>query len=64
MGPHLTYRPREGVVFGTVAGKSIRLTTLRNQGAADIYDLEQGAGAPHGRARCGGRKAHALGPCV
>jgi hypothetical protein len=38
MGPHLTYRPREGVVFGTVAGKSIRLTTLRNQGAADIYD--------------------------
>ena len=38
MGPHLTYRPREAVVFGTVAGKSIRLTTLRGQGAADIYD--------------------------
>jgi hypothetical protein len=28
MGPHLIYRPRETVVFGTVAGRSIRLTTL------------------------------------
>ena len=37
MGAHLTYRPREGVVFGIVAGKSIRLTTLQNQGA-DIHD--------------------------
>lgn len=27
----LTYQPREGIVFGVVAGKAIRLTTLRNQ---------------------------------
>ncbi len=39
MGPHLTYRPREGVVVGVVAGKSFRLTTLRNQaGAPTLWD--------------------------
>jgi hypothetical protein len=31
MSPRLTYRPRDGIVFGVVAGKAIRLTTLRNQ---------------------------------
>ena len=36
MGPHLTYRPREGVVFGVLAGKPIRLATLRNQAGMDL----------------------------
>ncbi len=30
MSSHLTYRPREGIVFGVVAGRPIRLATLRN----------------------------------
>jgi hypothetical protein len=31
MGPQLTYRLRDGVLFGVVAGKSIRLATARDQ---------------------------------
>jgi hypothetical protein len=41
MGPHLTYRPREGVVFGDVAGRSIRLTTLQNQAAERIHEWKK-----------------------
>jgi hypothetical protein len=41
MGPHLTYRPREGVVFGVVAGRSIRLTTLQNQAAERIHEWKK-----------------------
>ena len=49
MGAHLIYRPREGVVLGTVSGKSIRLATLRNQPGMDIAAWRQaaGTGAPH-----------------
>jgi hypothetical protein len=36
VGPRLTYRPREGIVFGVVGGRSIRLATLRNQAAMDM----------------------------
>jgi hypothetical protein len=36
MSPHLTYRPRDGVVFGVVAGKAIRLATLRSQVVMNI----------------------------
>jgi len=35
MTSHLTYRPREGIVFGVVAGKSIWAATLRVQAAMD-----------------------------
>ena len=31
MSSHLTYRPREGIFFGDVAGTPIRLPTLSNQ---------------------------------
>ena len=41
MSPRLTYRPREGVVFGVVAGKAIRLTTLRNQAGMAIQAWRQ-----------------------
>ncbi|MGH8223801.1 MAG: hypothetical protein ACREQZ_12595 [Woeseiaceae bacterium] len=41
MSPHLTYRPREGVVFGVVAGKSIRLATLRTQAGMNIDSWEK-----------------------
>jgi hypothetical protein len=44
MGAHLIYRPREGVVFGTVAGRSIRLATLRNQAVMDIAAWRQSSG--------------------
>ena len=40
---HLTYRPREGIVFGTVAGRPIRLATLRNQAGMDIAAWRQAA---------------------
>ncbi len=40
MSPHLTYRPRDGVVVGIVAGRSIRLATLRHQ-AAHIHEWEK-----------------------
>ena len=43
MSSHLTYRPREGIVFGTVAGKAIRLATLRNQAGMDIEAWRQAA---------------------
>jgi hypothetical protein len=36
MSAHLTYRPREGAIFGVVAGKSIRLATLRSQAGVDM----------------------------
>lgn len=35
MSLRLTYRPRDGVLFGVVAGKMVRLATTRTQ-AADI----------------------------
>jgi hypothetical protein len=35
MTSHLTYRPREGIVFGFVAGKAVRAQTLRTQAATD-----------------------------
>lgn len=44
MGAHLTYRPREGVIFGTVAGRSIRLATMRNQPGMDMEAWRQSAG--------------------
>jgi hypothetical protein len=40
---HLIYRPREGAVFGTVAGKSIRLVTLRSQAGMDMEAWRQAA---------------------
>ena len=48
---HLTYRPREGIVFGTVAGRPIRLATLRSQAGLDMEawrhaSLSPGAVAP------------------
>jgi len=36
MTPHLTYRPREAIVFGVVAGKPVRLATVRNQASANV----------------------------
>lgn len=42
---HLTYRPREGIVFGTVAGRAIRLATLRNHAGQDIAAWRQAAGS-------------------
>jgi hypothetical protein len=36
MSSHLTYRPREGVIFGIVDGKPIRLMTERNPGATSV----------------------------
>lgn len=33
MTSHLTYRPREGMLFGVVAGRSIRAATLRSAAA-------------------------------
>jgi hypothetical protein len=48
---HLTYRPREGIVFGTVAGQATRLATLRNQAGMDMEAWRQAAQsagtAPH-----------------
>ena len=40
---HLTYRPREGILFGTVAGRTIRLATLRNQPAIEMETWRQAA---------------------
>ena len=37
MNPLLTYRPREGVVFGTVAGQAIQLATLRNHAGMEAW---------------------------
>jgi hypothetical protein len=31
MSPHLTHRPREGVIFGVVAGLPVRLAIQRNE---------------------------------
>jgi hypothetical protein len=41
MSAHLTYRPREGAVFGMVAGKLIRLATLRSQAGMDVETWRQ-----------------------
>ena len=41
MSAHLTYRPREGAVFGMVAGKLIRLATLRRQAGMDVETWRQ-----------------------
>jgi hypothetical protein len=41
---HLTYRPREGILFGTVAGRTIRLATLRHQPALEVETWRQAAG--------------------
>jgi hypothetical protein len=43
MSSHLIYRPREGAVFGTVAGKSIRFAALRNQAGMDMEAWRQAA---------------------
>lgn len=43
MSAHLTYRPREGAVFGTVAGKLIRLATLRSQAGMNMEAWRQAA---------------------
>jgi hypothetical protein len=43
MFSHLTYRPREGILFGTVAGRTIRLATLRNQPALAMDTWRQAA---------------------
>src|SRR5688500_1569128 len=40
---HLTSRPREGILFGTVAGRTIRLATLRNQPALQMETWRQAA---------------------
>jgi hypothetical protein len=39
MTAHLTYRPREGIVFGVVAGKPIRAATLRARTAMNMVAL-------------------------
>jgi len=41
MSAHLTYRPREGALFGMVAGKLIRLATLRRQAGMDVETWRQ-----------------------
>jgi hypothetical protein len=41
MSAHLTYRPREGAVFGMVGGKLIRLATLRSQAGLDVETWRQ-----------------------
>jgi hypothetical protein len=43
MSAHLTYRPREGAVFAMVAGKAIRLVTLRGQAGMDMETWRQAA---------------------
>ncbi|MPZ34947.1 MAG: hypothetical protein GEV13_28895 [Rhodospirillales bacterium] len=43
MSAHLTYRPRQGTVFGMVAGKVIRLVTLRSQAGMDMETWRQAA---------------------
>jgi hypothetical protein len=40
---HLTYRPREGILFGTVAGRAVWLATLRNQPALAMDTWRQAA---------------------
>ena len=45
MGPHLTYRPREGRVFGNVAGTPVLLMTLRSQSDMTLEAWRQAAGA-------------------
>jgi hypothetical protein len=52
MIPHLTYRPRDGIIFGVVAGRSFRLTTQRNQAGMALEAWRQvarsgGRAAPH-----------------
>jgi hypothetical protein len=50
MGPHLIYRPREAVVFGTVAGRTIRLATQHTQAGIDAWQAAArsgGTAAPH-----------------
>jgi hypothetical protein len=41
MTSHLTYRLREGILFGTVAGKAFRLATLRQQPALEMETWRQ-----------------------
>jgi hypothetical protein len=43
MNSHLVYRPREGAVFGTAAGKPFRLAALRNQTAMNMEAWRQAA---------------------
>jgi hypothetical protein len=43
MNSHLTYRPRDGVVFGVVAGKAIQLATLRSQVVVNIEAWREAA---------------------
>lgn len=43
MSAHLTYRPREGALFGMVAGKVMRLATLRSQAGMDMETWRQAA---------------------
>jgi len=44
VGAHLTYRLREGVVVGFVAGRPIRHATLRNQAGMNIAAWRQSSG--------------------
>ena len=46
MSSLITYRPREGVVFGTVAGQAIRLATLRNHAAMGAWRQAAGSSGP------------------
>jgi hypothetical protein len=43
MSAHLTYRPRQGVVFGTVAGKAIRQAALQDPAGLSLETWRQAA---------------------
>jgi hypothetical protein len=44
MGPHLTYRPRESVVFGVVGGRTIELATQPNAAGVHAWRMAAQAG--------------------
>lgn len=46
MSSLITYRPREGVVFGTVAGQAIRLATVRDHAAVGAWRQAAGSSGP------------------
>lgn len=43
MGSRLTYRPREAVLFGTVAGRSFRVQTARAQTGPSMWSWHEAA---------------------
>ena len=50
MGPHLTYRPRENVVFGVAGGRTIELATQPNAAGVHAWRMaaqQGGSAAPH-----------------